>query len=85
MAGKNLEAVASEASHQERMEETDLVKVSIIGVNGEWLEDQPKLGESVKLEISGYVRRVGQEALEGDDGGVRDFVQLKATGVKRIS
>lgn len=60
--------------------------VSIIGANGEWLpvEDLPKIGETMKLEVIVYARKKGEEFLEGEDGGTRRFVQLKSTGVKVI-
>jgi len=82
-----LEAAASEASKDDASQDEmnlDMVKVSIIGINGEWLEDQPTLGEEVRLHVTGYVKQIGQESIEGKEGRVRDFVQIKATGVKRV-
>jgi len=84
MDRNQLEDAASVASQQAEISGTEMVKVSVVGINGEWLEEQPSLGETVKLEIVGFVRRVGTEALEGGDGGVREFAQIKVTGVKRI-
>lgn len=81
-----LAAAASEASKDQASQkemDLDLVKVTIVGINGEWLDQMPTLGETVTLQVTAYCKKVGQEAIEGDAGVVRDFVQLKATGVKR--
>lgn len=60
----------------------DMVKVTLTGVNGEWLEKMPELGEEIKLEIIGVVRAAGTEEMESGDR--RKFVGIKAVGVRKI-
>lgn len=60
----------------------DMVKVTMVGVNGEWLENLPKLGEEIKLEVVGLVSMVGNE--QNEDGQRRKVVKIKALGVRVI-
>ena len=60
----------------------DMVKVTMVGVNGEWLENLPKLGEEIKLEVIGIVSMVGNE--QNEDGQRRKVVKIKALGVRVI-
>jgi hypothetical protein len=60
----------------------DMVKVTMVGVNGEWLENMPKLGEEIKLEVVGIVSMAGQE--QNEDGQRRKVVKIKALGVRVI-
>lgn len=60
----------------------DMVKVTMVGVNGEWLENLPKLGEEIKLEVIGIVSMVGNE--QNEDGQRRKVVKIKALGVNVI-
>jgi hypothetical protein len=61
----------------------DLVKVSVLGINGEWLEDLPKLGDTVRLEVTAYVKATGEEQLEEGDGARRrQTAKLKVNGVR---
>jgi len=59
-----------------------MVKVTMVGVNGEWLENLPKLGEEIKLEVIGIVSMVGNE--QNEDGQRRKVVKIKALGVRVI-
>ena len=60
----------------------DMVKVTMVGVNGEWLSNMPKLGDEIKLEIIGVVSMAGQE--QSEDGQRRKVVKISALGVNVI-
>lgn len=60
----------------------DMVKVSLVGVNGEWLSELPELGSEIRLEIVGVVAMSGLEQTE--DGQRRKVVKIQAHGVKPI-
>ena len=63
----------------------DLVKVSVLGINGEWLEKIPKLGDTVRMEVTGFVKAVGEEQVEEGDGARRrTTAKIKVNGVRVI-
>ncbi len=60
----------------------DMVRVTVVGMNGEWLESVAKLGEEVKLEIVAHVDQLGNEVLA--DGQKRKFLRFQVDGVRKI-
>ena len=79
-----LAAVAAEASEEGAQEALiDMLKMSFTGMNGEYEASDFDLGDPVKFEVSGFVRRAGREWIEKDESA-RDFVQVKITGMRRI-
>lgn len=64
---------------------TEGVKVSVVGINGDWLPDQPRLGEKVRLEVAATVVEAGKKLRDGErDGPTQDFVKLAVHGVTVI-
>lgn len=59
---------------------------SVYGINGEWLEEAEmknmKLGDTVKIELTVYVKEKGRTLLDPSEKASREFVKFQTSGVK---
>lgn len=57
-------------------------KVKFVGMTYDSMDDVPKLKETVKFEVEGWVEGHGQKVMK--DGEVRELANVRVTSVKQV-